>query len=90
MNMIKKIFNGIINSFKVAYKLVMNKIKEVIINAPAVSIMVTSAIGISTIATGMNAHNLITVSWLNPTLTIYFLSATLVVMLAEIAGRTAN
>jgi len=86
-NWIKRIFSGIFRTFKTAAKLIINYGKEVIVNAPAVTIMVTSAIGLSTIAMNMNAHVAITAAYLNPIMTVYFLSTMTVVMMATLAGK---
>lgn len=87
---IKKFFGDIFKIFRTASKIIIDYGKEVIVNAPAVAIMTFGAIGISNLATSMNAHMFITASWLNPTMTIYFLSGFVILTLATIAGKTAN
>ena len=65
--------------------------KEVVVNSPAVTIMATSAMGITGIATQMGAESLfVPVSFLNPTLTVYFLSVSCVLLLSTMAGKIAE
>jgi len=90
MKWIKRMFEGIYNSFRIAGKMIIDYVKNAINHAPAVSIMVTSAMGISALMVSTGFPSLITVSWINPTVFTYFIASMIVVGLATLAGNVAN
>ena len=87
---IKTIFGGIGRIIKSAFRMITDYGKEVVINAPAVVIMTTSAMGITQLLTQHNVHAAITASWLNPQLTVFFISVSIVLLLSTISGKIAE
>lgn len=89
--LIKSLVRGVASTIKKAFLMVLDYGKEVLINSPAVAIMATSAMGITGIATRLGAESMfVPISYLNPTLTVYFLSVTTVLILATMAGKIAD
>ena len=89
-NWLKSAIGFIGRVIKSTIEITVEYVKEVVVNAPAVAIMVTSAMGITGIATNMGAESLfVSIAFLNETLVVYFLSVSIVLILATMAGKIA-